>query len=240
MRVVAIHNEKGGIGKTTTTINLSAALAAKGKKILLVDMDTQANLSKSLLPEITTIDEMEFGIWDVAEGKKKFADVIETVTDKIDIIPASRSLQNIDHVMTFDFSKLKYDFVFIDCSPTLSYIVLSSLKSSNEVIIPTDCDKFAFDGVMHDVETAKSFGVKITGVLIVRYIERLVVSKVIVEDLKAEAKERGFKVFKTPIRANVAVIESHIIGKNIFDYDPKCAAAEDYRKFANEFLKGEK
>ncbi len=241
MKVIAVHNQKGGVGKTTTTLNFGVALSRKGKRVLLVDIDMQGNLSKYATANFTGIDDQTHSIVDVVKGKIPFSEVITPLRNGVDIILAGPSLAELStNVFRFNFSSLDYDFIIIDCPPTLSGNVFSAFQACDEIIIPADCDRLAYDGLLNDITTVKSFNVNVGGVLIVRYNERLNAVKIFMEGLKVSSAEIGFHVYNTHIRENVAVYESRLNQQNLFDYDETCAAAQDYEKFADEYLKGEK
>ncbi len=241
MKVIAIHNQKGGVGKTTTTLNFGVALARRKKKVLLIDIDMQGNLSKYATSQYTGIDDQTHSIVDVAKGRITYDDIITPLCDGVDIILAGPSLAELSmNIFSFDFSALDYDYVIIDCPPTLSGNVFSAFKACDEIIVPADCDRLAYDGLLNDIKTVVSFNIKVGGVLIVRYNERLNAVKIFMEGLRESSTEIGFRIYDTHIRENVAVYESRLNQQNLFDYDETCAAAQDYEKFADEYLKGEK
>ncbi len=239
MKIIAVHNQKGGVGKTTTTLNFGVALARKGKKVLLVDVDMQGNLSKYATSDFQNIDDQTHSIIDVVKEKCTFADVIKPLRENVDIILAGPSLAELaTKLFAFKFDTLKYDYVIMDCPPTLGGNVFSAIQSADEVIIPSDCDRLAYDGLLNDIKTVTSFNKKIGGVLIVRFNERLLAVRKFMEGMKESSAEIGFKMYNTHIRENVAVYESRLNQQNIFDYDSDCAAAKDYEAFADEYLKG--
>ena len=242
-RIIALVNHKGGVGKTTTTLNLGKALSLKKQKVLLVDIDPQANLSQSV-----GIEDAPKNIYHV------LCDRIKLPTHKLskgfDLIPAGLDLSGAELKLMTDINGYfrlreslepvmdKYDYILIDCPPSLGVLTVNALMASNEVMIIIQSQYLAIKGLQTImelvVELRKNLNTKlrITGMLLTQ-VNRTVVSKAIVETIQKEHQE---KVFQTVIRQNVKVTEASTLSQDIFTYDETCMAAEDYMALATEIL----
>ncbi len=252
MKVIAIANQKGGVGKTTTAINLSAALAKLGKKTLLVDTDPQGHATvglaiktknKKTLAELLTYEDLSA------------KEVIQkTEIENLDIIPSDLSLAVAEmklalmgakeYKLRTKLAKLEgYDFVVIDCPPTFGTLAINAFTFADEVILPIQLSYFSLEGVNNFVETLNFVNkdingivnhlVKIGGVLITFCDTRAKIAKEIHASIE---RVFGRKVFKTKIPQNVRLNEAQSRGKVVFDYDPKCKGAIAYEAFAEEYL----
>lgn len=243
-KVISFGNHKGGVGKTTTTVNVGSILASKGYKVLVIDLDAQANLTVSLLKE-----EPEDSIYHTLTGKKKDLPIIP-VTDYLSIVPASLQLAMAEMELTAAISREKilaeilekvkgrYDFVLIDCPPSLGLLTLNAFTASNEIIIPLVAEVLPFKGLMmindfiSQVQHRLNREAHVTGILITRW-EYTKLTKDIEERLR---KQLGSLVYTTKIRKNITIAEAPLESKNIVEFDPKCNGAQDYRTFTEELL----
>lgn len=252
-KAIAIFNQKGGVGKTTTNINLAACLANKGKKVLLLDIDPQGNTTSGL-----GIDKrsMEYSTYDLLIEKDFDTPkaIIKTGTEGLDLIPASVSLSGAEVELVnvkgrekrlkkaMDKVKKKYDYIFIDCPPSLGLLTVNSLTAVDSVLIPIQCEFYALEGVaqlMNTIEIVKknlNSKLEIEGVILSMFDGRTNLSIQVVEEVK---KYFGRKVYTTVIPRNVRLAEAPSYGLPIVEYDPRSTGAEAYREFAEKFLKSE-
>ena len=249
-KAIAIFNQKGGVGKTTTNINLAACLAKKGKKILVLDIDPQGNTTSGLGIEKKALKKSSYDL--MIEDDINAEDVIlKTGLDNLDIIPANVSLSGAEVELAIirgrekrlkkalNQVKEKYDFIFIDCPPSLGLLTINSLTAVDSVLIPIQCEFYALEGVaqlMNTIEIVrKNLNEKlyVQGVILSMFDGRTNLSVQVVEEVKKYFRE---KVYKTVIPRNVRLAEAPSYGLPIIEYDPKSKGAEAYREFADEFL----
>ena len=249
-KAIAIFNQKGGVGKTTTNINLAACLAKKGKKILVLDIDPQGNTTSGLGIEKKALKKSSYDL--MIEDDINAEDVIlKTGVDNLDIIPANVSLSGAEVELAIirgrekrlkkalNQVKEKYDFIFIDCPPSLGLLTINSLTAVDSVLIPIQCEFYALEGVaqlMNTIEIVrKNLNEKlyVQGVILCMFDGRTNLSVQVVEEVKKYFRE---KVYKTVIPRNVRLAEAPSYGLPIIEYDPKSKGAEAYREFADEFL----
>jgi chromosome partitioning protein len=251
-KIYSIVNQKGGVGKTTTTANLAAALADFGKKILLVDIDAQANLSAHFgitLDDSTTGDTPT--MYDVLRHGRDINDIIKNIQEKLDIAPASLLLSAADLELggvigrelllrkALQTVTENYDFILIDCPPSLGLLSLNGLVASSRVIVPVQSEFLALHGVrqlldtIDQVRSAYNPSLAIGGVLICLHDSRRRLARSVADTVR---EYFGDLVFKTIIRTNVALAEAPSKGSSIFSYDPKSSGAEDYKALAEEIL----
>ena len=252
-KAIAIFNQKGGVGKTTTNINLAACLAAKGKKILILDIDPQGNttsgvgISKRGL-KVTT---HEILIEDTYRPEEA---IIPTGIKNLDIMPASVQLAGAEVELiqiagrekrlkkAIDQVKPNYDYIFVDCPPSLGLLTINSLTAVDSVLIPIQCEFYALEGVsqlMSTIEIVKNNSnpdLQIEGVILSMFDGRTNLSIQVVEEVKKYFKE---KVYTTVIPRNVRLAEAPSHGMPVIQYDPKSAGARAYKEFAEEFLSNE-
>jgi chromosome partitioning protein len=249
-KVIAITNQKGGVGKTTTSVNLSACIANSGKKVLLIDMDPQGNASSGLGIDK---DSLELCIYDVLINGMTMNDVIvPTALKKLKIAPASIDLAGAgvelvnlpkrEHILKKALKEIRddYDFIFIDCPPSLDLLTLNALTATDGVLIPIQSEFYALEGVSQLINTVnlvkKSLNEKleIEGVLLTMFDGRTNLSIQVADEVK---KFFTTKVYKTIIPRNVRLSEAPSYGEPIIIYDPRSKGAEVYMKLAKEVIK---
>ena len=249
-RIISLANQKGGVGKTTTAINLSAALAKAGQRVLLIDADPQANASSGLGVDIRELDRTIYEC--LVNGIDPASAIIETRVKDLDIIPshidlvgAEIEMLNIDNrenILKGIVAPLseKYDYILIDCSPSLGLITVNALTASDAVIIPVQCVFFALEGIAKLLNTVKIIkqklnpGLKIEGFLLTMYDNRLRLSNQVYEEVK---RHFGDLVFNTVIARNVRLSEAPSHGLSVLDYDASSKGAKNYQALAQELLK---
>ena len=252
-KIYAIANQKGGVGKSTTAQSLAAGLYDLGKKVLLIDLDPQSNLSVLCGATTDDKDSNVVTMLEILVGEQPLSAGIQN-KDKYDIIPASMFLASIDGRLTDPISKPfklqetlkgkvnKYDIVIVDTPPALGTITANAIIAADEVIMPAQADILSLQGVSqlyNTIETARGYcnkKLKVTGILLTRYNERTRLSKDLTLMFENAAAQMSSKVFKNKIRDNTAVKEAQAKGEDIFTYDNKCNAAKDYRALINEIF----
>lgn len=252
-RIIAIANQKGGVGKTTTAINLSACLAEKGQKVLAIDMDPQGNMTSGLGVDK---DEAEKTIYDMIIGQAAIEEVIQKdVMENLDILPTNIDLsaaeieligvENKEFIVQKEVHKIRdrYDFVVIDCPPSLSMLTINAMTTADSVLVPIQCEYYALEGLsqlIHTVELVKERlnpVIEIEGVVFTMYDARTNLSLQVVENVKDNLEQN---IYKTIIPRNIRLAEAPSYGMPINKYDPKSAGAESYMRLADEVIhKGE-
>jgi len=252
-KIIAIANQKGGVGKTTTTVNLAASLGVLEKKVLLIDADPQANATSGLGIDVDTV---ELGTYQVLEHTKQAREtIIKTSSPNVDLIPSHIDLVAIEielvdkedreYMMKQAIRELKeeYDYILIDCAPSLGLLTLNALTAADSVIIPIQCEYFALEGLGKLLNTIKSVqrihnpDLDIEGLLLTMYDSRLRLSNQVVEEVK---KHFSDMVFDTIIQRNVRLGEAPSYGESIIKYDASSKGAVNYLNMANELLKKNK
>ncbi len=248
-KIIAIANQKGGVGKTTTSVNLAASLGVLEKKILLIDADPQANATSGLG---VNVDEVELGTYQVLEHTVDAKDaIVETTSPNVHIIPAHIDLvaieielvdkENRESMLKKAISHLKedYDYILIDCAPSLGLLTLNALTAADSVLIPIQCEYFALEGLGKLLNTIKSVqkihnkDLDIEGLLLTMYDSRLRLSNQVVDEVKKHFDEM---VFKTIIQRNVRLSEAPSYGESIISYDAGSKGANNYLSLANELI----
>jgi chromosome partitioning protein len=249
-KIIAIANQKGGVGKTTTTVNLAAALGVLEQKVLLVDADPQANATSGLGIEVESVEK---GTYQVLEHTVKAKEaIIKTNSPNVDIIPAHIDLVAIEIELVdkeeresmlkaaLNDVKEDYDYIIIDCAPSLGLITLNALTTSDSVIIPIQCEYYALEGLGKLLNTIKSIQrihnpeLEIEGLLLTMYDSRLRLSNQVVAEVK---KHFHNMVFKTIIQRNIRLGEAPSFGESIISYDATSRGAVNYINLAHEIIK---
>ncbi len=249
VQIIAFANQKGGVGKTTTAINLSASLAAIKKRVLLVDLDAQGNAGTGLGFVRASHSQSVYG---VIMGTAKVADnILSTAVPGLHILPSSQALSGAEvDLLDMDNREYRlrdalkevsgyYDYILLDCPPALGYLTLNALTSANHVIIPLQCEFFALEGVQHLINAIKEIKIKwnpnldILGVLLTMYDKRYGLTKAVDEDVR---NTFGDKVFKTVVPRNVRVSEAPSHGKPALFYDFNSSGAQAYLRVATEVV----
>ncbi|MCR9183148.1 MAG: AAA family ATPase [Flavobacteriaceae bacterium] len=248
-KIIAIANQKGGVGKTTTSVNLAACLGVLEKKVLLIDADPQANATSGLGLDV---EQVEVGTYQLLEHSATAKEaIVKTSSPNLDIIPAHIDLvaieielvdkENREYMLKEAIKGLKndYDFILIDCAPSLGLLTLNALTAADSVLIPIQCEYFALEGLGKLLNTVKSVQkihndkLDIEGLLLTMYDSRLRLSNQVVEEVKKHFDEM---VFKTIIQRNVRLSEAPSYGESIITYDAGSKGANNYLSLAEEII----
>ncbi len=255
-KIISISNQKGGVGKTTTAINLSASISKYGKRVLLIDADPQANATSGLGFEVKIDGHSTYEIFisnrTISESiKKSGLENLDIITSNINLvaaelelveIPARESIlkNKITHFLNEENQSAPYDFIVIDCPPSLGLITVNALTAANSLMIPVQCEYYALEGLSQLLNTIKNVknvfnpSLNIEGYLLTMFDSRLKLSNQIESELR---KFFGEKVFNTKIFRNVKIGEAPSYGKPIIVYDPSSTGAMNYLELGKEFLK---
>ncbi len=246
MKTIAITNQKGGVGKTTTAINLGASLAVFGKKVLIIDIDPQANATSGLNSE------RDVCIYHALIGKKSLKSLITpTEMENLYIVPSNisligaevelKSVENKEKILKNLLKEVKgFDYVLIDCPPSLGFLTINALVAANSVLVPVQCEYFAMEGLaqlLHTINLVKRTfnpSLKIEGILLTMHDKRNNLSKQVEMELKRHFPKY---IFKTLIPRNVRLSEAPSFGKSVISYDIKCPGSQSYLSLAKEVLK---
>ena len=252
-KIIAIANQKGGVGKTTTSINLSAALAAQGKKVLIIDTDPQGNATSGFGVEKNELDNT---VYELMLGECTIKEcILSEVIPNLDMLPTNVNLaaieietidvENKEYILKneLDWIKDKYDFILIDCPPSLSMLTVNAMSAADSVLVPIQCEYYALEGLsqlIHTINLVKSRlneDLEMEGVVFTMYDSRTNLSAEVVENVKENLDE---KIFDTVIPRNIRLAEAPSFGQPITIYDPKSAGAVSYLELAEEIIKANK
>lgn len=250
-RTICVANQKGGVGKTTSSVNIGAALASIGKKVLIIDMDPQGNASSGL--GVKRYDSAESNIYHVLIGEKKLSEVIlstenenlKIATSNPDLVGAEIELvgvENREYRLKKSIEEVSdnFHYVIIDCPPSLGLLTVNSLTAANTFLVPLQCEYYALEGLSQLLNTAGLIknnlnpNLKIEGILLTMFDTRNNLSHQVVSEIQAHFKD---KVFSSIIPRNVRLSEAPSHGKSIIDYDPKSVGAIKYLELAHELDK---
>ena len=252
-RIIAIANQKGGVGKTTTAINLSASLASLGQRVLALDMDPQGNMTSGLGVDK---DEVENSVYDLIIGEAEIEECIcKEVIENLDVLPSNINLSaseieligidDKEYIIKNAMKAVKenYDFIIIDCPPALSMLTINAMTTANSVLVPIQCEYYALEGLSQLIHTINLVQERlnpelyIEGVVFTMYDARTNLSLQVVENVKDNLEQT---IYKTIIPRNIRLAEAPSYGMPIHLYDPKSTGAESYMMLAEEVIhKGE-
>ncbi|MBQ9989414.1 MAG: ParA family protein [Lachnospiraceae bacterium] len=249
-RVIAIANQKGGVGKTTTSINLTAALAEKNKKVLVIDIDPQGNTTSGFGIDKNDLDNT---IYELILGECSINDcIIKDVMPNISVLPSNVNLaaaeieligvEKKEYILKneVDWIKDQYDYILIDCPPSLSMLTVNAMTTAGSVLVPIQCEYYALEGLsqlIHTVNLVKERlnpELEMEGVVFTMYDARTNLSMQVVENVKGHLEQN---IYNTLIPRNIRLAEAPSYGMPITKYDPKSAGAEAYRQLADEVIK---
>ena len=248
-KIVAFANQKGGVGKTTSCVNVAAAVGKKGKKVLLVDMDPQGNATSGIG---ISKKQVRYSLYDVATGKISAKEaVVQTKFRNLSCIPATIALANAEFELYDGDQKAystkealqeiagDYDYIFIDCPPSLGMLTVNALTAANGIVIPMQCEFFSLEGLSQLLVTVKKVkqffnpGLEVTGILLTMYNGRLTLTNQVVAELKKYYSE---KLFRSPITRSVKISEAPGFGEPICYRDPYSKGALEYADVAKELM----
>ena len=249
-RIIAFSNQKGGVGKTTSVVNIAAALSKKGKKVLLIDMDSQGNATSGVGISKKSVTASSY---DLLSGEKSVSDtIIHTEFKNLDLIPSSIDLagtdldladsENRNVILRGVLSDIKsgYDYILIDCPPSLGTLAINALCAADGVIIPMTCEYYSLEGLsqlmvtIREVKRLYNPSLDITGILITMYDKRLTLAKQVLAEIE---KYYSDKLFKTMIPRNIKIAESPSFGKPVIYFDKYSKGSFAYEKVAAEIVK---
>ena len=257
-KIISIINQKGGVGKTTTVVNLAAGLSMKGKKILVIDLDPQGNATTGL--GLSNTDDSELTIYNVLNGDKKISEVIKkTVFENLDLVTSNVDLSGLEVetagdtrrafklrdelALILNDSKTFYDYILIDCPPSLTLLTVMALVASQSLVVPLQTEFFALEGLTQLIKTIERIksnlnpSLEIRGILLTMYDKRNRLSGEVEKEARNYFKE---KVYSSAIPRNVRLSEAPSHGLPVLHYDSSCPGSKAYFNFTNEFIEQEK
>ncbi len=251
-RVIAVANQKGGVGKSTTAINLSACLAEKGKRVLIIDVDPQGNATSGLGVDKNSA---ETTLYELMLGEVEIEQVlVKNVIDNLDLIPSNINLsgaeielleiEDKEYVLRNSISQVRdsYDYIIMDCPPSLNMLTINALTASNSVIVPIQCEYYALEGLSQLIQTIElvkdrlNDSLYIEGIVFTMYDARTNLSMQVVENVKSHLQQH---IYNTVIPRNVRLAEAPSYGEPVILYDSKSTGAESYRALAGEVMSRE-
>lgn len=248
-KIIAIANQKGGVGKTTTTINLSAALAEKGKKVLMMDLDPQGNASSGLGVDK---DELDVTVYQLMIGTNTFDECVQkNVLENLDVLPANVNLAGVEietldmedrnYILSNEIEKIKdnYDYILIDCPPSLNTLTINSMTTADSVLVPIQCEYYALEGLSQLIYTINLVKdrlnprLEIDGVVFTMYDGRTNLSLQVIENVRENLNQ---KIYNTIVPRSVRLAEAPSYGLPINIYDSKSTGSKAYRALADEII----
>ena len=248
-RIIAVANQKGGVGKSTTAINLSACLGEAGKRVLIIDIDPQGNTTSGFGVEK---NELEATVYELLLGEASLDDcLIHLDYDNLDLLPSNVNLagaeielvevENKEYVLKGQIDQIRdsYDYIIIDCPPSLNMLTVNAMTTADSVLVPIQCEYYALEGLaqlMNTVELVRerlNSSLEIEGVVFTMYDARTNLSLQVAENVRENLNQR---IYKTVIPRNVRLAEAPSYGMPIIEYDPRSAGAESYRQLAREVI----
>ena len=248
-KIVSFSNQKGGVGKTTTCVNMAAYIAASGKKVLLIDMDPQGNATTGMGFSKSTLKKSVYNV--LIDDEKASDNILKTELEGMDILPSNIDLAGAEVELVYKRSREKvlknalaevrdnYDYIFIDCPPSLGLLTINALAAADSVIIPIQSEYYALEGLsqlMNSITLVKQHlnpALNEDGVVLTMYDSRSLISKQIAEEIRKFFTKRLFEIV---VPRNVRLVEASSYGKPIMMHDPKCTGARAYKALTEEYL----
>lgn len=248
-KIVSFSNQKGGVGKTTTCVNMAAYIAAEGKKVLLVDMDPQGNATTGLGFSKSSLEQSIYSV--LIDDEKALENIMPTEVENLGLLPSNIDLagaevelvykKNRERVLKNALEEIRsrYDYILIDCPPSLGLLTINALACADSVIIPIQSEYYALEGLsqlMNSISLVKQHlnaGLEVDGVVLTMYDSRSLISKQIAEEIKKFFTKRLFEIV---VPRNVRLVEASSYGKPIMMHDPKCTGARAYKALTLEYL----